>query len=81
MGKKKRIEWVDIVKYVCIIMVMLSHLETRTEVWRALYTTVLNNVVASSVFCLGLSLALSVILILPAYVINRWFPFIVGRCK
>ena len=45
------------------------------------YTTVLNNVVASSVFCLGLSLALSVILILPAYVINRWFPFIVGRCK
>ena len=38
MGKKKRIEWVDIVKYVCIIMVMLSHLETRTEVWRAFYT-------------------------------------------
>ena len=37
MGKKKRIEWVDIVKYVCIIMVMLSHLETRTEVWRAFY--------------------------------------------
>ncbi len=29
MGKNKRIEWVDIVKYVCIIMVMLSHLETR----------------------------------------------------
>lgn len=40
MGKKKRIEWVDIVKYVCIIMVMLSHLETRTEVWRAFYTPV-----------------------------------------
>ena len=38
MGKKKRIEWVDIVKYVCIIMVMLSHLETRTEIWRAFYT-------------------------------------------
>ena len=45
------------------------------------YATVLNNVVASSVFCLGLSLVLSVILILPAYVINRWFPFIVGRSK
>ena len=38
MGKNKRIEWVDIVKYVCIIMVMLSHLETRTEVWRVFYT-------------------------------------------
>ena len=38
MGRKKIIEWVDIVKYVCIIMVMLSHLETRTEVWRAFYT-------------------------------------------
>lgn len=37
MGRKKRIEWVDTVKYVCIIMVMLSHLETRTEVWRAFY--------------------------------------------
>ena len=38
MGRKKRIEWVDTFKYVCIIMVMLSHLETRTEVWRAFYT-------------------------------------------
>lgn len=38
MGKNKRIEWVDIVKYVCIIMVMLSHLETRTEVWSAFYS-------------------------------------------
>lgn len=38
MGQAKRIEWVDIVKYVCIIMVMLSHLETRTEIWSAFYT-------------------------------------------
>lgn len=45
------------------------------------YSVVLNSVVASSVFCLGLSLALSVILIIPAYIINRWFPFIVGRSK
>lgn len=43
------------------------------------YSTVLNSVVTSSVFCLGLSLILSVILIVPAYIINRWFPFIVGR--
>lgn len=38
MGQAKRIEWVDIVKYICIIMVMLSHLETRTEIWSAFYT-------------------------------------------
>lgn len=38
MGQTKRIEWVDIVKYVCIIMVMLSHLETRTGIWSVFYT-------------------------------------------
>lgn len=38
MGQEKRIEWVDIVKYVCIIMVMLSHLETRTDIWSAFYS-------------------------------------------
>ena len=38
MGQAKRIEWVDIVKYVCIIMVMLSHLETRTEIWSVFYS-------------------------------------------
>lgn len=45
------------------------------------YTAVLNNTVASSVFCLALSLILSVVLIVPAYIINRWFPFIVGRSR
>lgn len=38
MSHGKRIEWVDVVKYVCIIMVMLSHLETRTEIWSAFYS-------------------------------------------
>lgn len=38
MGRNKRIEWVDIVKYVCIIMVMLSHLETRSEIWSVFYS-------------------------------------------
>lgn len=45
------------------------------------YSAVLNNTVASSIFCLALSLILSVVLIIPAYIINRWFPFIVGRRK
>lgn len=43
------------------------------------YTAILNNTVVSSIFSLALSLALSVILIIPAYIINRWFPFVVGR--
>ena len=43
------------------------------------YTMVLSNVVVSSVFCLGFSLVLSVVLMIPAYIINRWFPFIIGR--
>ena len=38
MERAKRIEWVDTVKYVCIIMVMLSHLETRTNIWCAFYS-------------------------------------------
>lgn len=43
------------------------------------YAAVLNSTVASSVFALCFSLALSVILIVPIYIINRWFPFVLGR--
>jgi fucose 4-O-acetylase-like acetyltransferase len=35
---KKRIEWVDIGKYICIMFVMLSHLESRTELLYLFYT-------------------------------------------
>lgn len=38
MGISKRIVWVDVVKYICILMVMLSHLEARTDVWNTFYT-------------------------------------------
>ena len=43
MRKTNRIEWVDVVKYVCIIMVMLSHLETNTEIWRTVCGPVVLN--------------------------------------
>ena len=33
-----RIDWVDIVKYVCIMMVMVSHLESRTDILKTFYT-------------------------------------------
>lgn len=45
------------------------------------YGMVLGNTVASSLFCLALALVLSIVLIIPAYIINRWLPFIVGRRK
>lgn len=45
------------------------------------YRGVLGNEVASSVFCLGLAIILSVLLIVPACIINKWFPFILGRKK
>ena len=38
MASEKRIEWIDLVKYVCIIMVMLSHLESRTKIWSEFYS-------------------------------------------
>lgn len=34
----KRIDWVDTVKFICIIFVILSHLETCTNFWTAFYT-------------------------------------------
>lgn len=43
------------------------------------YTMILNSTFASSIFCLLLSLGLTVILIIPTYIINRWFPFVMGR--
>lgn len=36
--KKSRIIWVDVVKYICIIMVILSHLEANTDVWNIFYS-------------------------------------------
>ena len=44
-----------------------------------LYSMILGNVVLSSIFALVFSLSLSVILIIPAFIINKWFPFIIGR--
>lgn len=38
MVQKQRIVWLDVVKYICIIMVMLSHLEADTDLWYAFYS-------------------------------------------
>ena len=38
MADKKRIEWVDIIKYICIMGVITSHLESNTDMIYALYS-------------------------------------------
>lgn len=43
------------------------------------YTEILENVMASSVFAICFAVILSFILIIPIYIINRWFPFLLGR--
>ena len=44
-----------------------------------IYTAIMANVFVSSISAILFSLALSVILIVPAYIINRFFPFVVGK--
>lgn len=39
MSTGKRIEWVDISKFICIMFVMLSHLESRTVFLRTFYNS------------------------------------------
>lgn len=46
---------------------------------RNLYAMVLDNVVTSSIFCFVFALVLSVVLMVPTYIINRWCPGIMGR--
>ena len=45
----------------------------------SVYVTVLGSTVLSSIFALLFALLLSVLLIIPALIINKWFPFIMGR--
>lgn len=44
-----------------------------------LYSYCLSNAFISSVLAIIIGLIISVILIVPAYIINRWFPWMVGR--
>ncbi|OWV21575.1 hypothetical protein B7982_10705 [Fibrobacter sp. UWB2] len=45
------------------------------------YQTILNNELYSSLFAIALTLLLSLILIIPALIINKYFYFIIGRKK
>lgn len=43
------------------------------------YTACLNNVAASSVLAVLITVTMSFMLIIPAMLINRWFPWVLGR--
>ncbi|SEA01817.1 Fucose 4-O-acetylase [Pseudobutyrivibrio sp. ACV-2] len=45
------------------------------------YSTCLNNVLYSSLLAIIITIFLSIVLIIPAYCINRWFPWVVGRTR
>lgn len=44
-----------------------------------LYNAILGNVLLSNLFALAFTFILSLLLLIPAYIINRWFPFVLGR--
>lgn len=44
-----------------------------------LYGAVLGNTLYSSLFAVVFTLVLSLVLTIPTYIINRWFPFVLGR--
>lgn len=45
----------------------------------SIYADILGNVFISSLFSILLTVLLSIILIIPIWIINRWFPFLIGR--
>ena len=44
-----------------------------------LYKSILNNTLASIAFSIIFAILISLILIIPIYIINRWFPFVLGQ--
>ena len=45
------------------------------------YRFCLNNTLYSSLLAILIAFTISFILLIPAYVINRWFPWVLGRRK
>lgn len=45
------------------------------------YYDVLSNKITSILFAIALAVIVSFILIIPSYIVNRWFPFILGKNK
>lgn len=46
-----------------------------------MYTAILANTLYSNLFAVVFTLLLSLLLLIPTYIINRWLPFVLGRRK
>ena len=44
-----------------------------------LYTLLASNTFLSFAYSLALALAISFVVIIPIYIVNRWFPFLIGK--
>lgn len=49
------------------------------RLFSGVYAQILSNKLTSSLFAICLTVIMSFVLIVPCYVVNRWFPFLVGR--
>lgn len=57
-----------------------SFIETMlTRFAGSFYSAILSNTVYSNLFAVAFTFALSLVLLIPTYIINRWFPFVLGR--
>lgn len=45
------------------------------------YYAILSNKITSILFAIAFTVVVSLILIIPSYIVNRWFPFILGKSK
>lgn len=62
-------------KVIAVVQVVLDKLMPTV------YELILGNAVASGLLSIVITLATSVILIIPAYIIDRWMPWLLGRRK
>ena len=46
-----------------------------------IYEVLLSNEITSSIVAIGITAVISVLLIIPAMIINRWFPWVRGERK
>lgn len=51
------------------------------RVFGTVYAQILSNKLTSSLFAVCFTVVMSFVLIIPCYIVNRWFPFLVGRPK
>lgn len=61
---------------------ILNVIETMLQkIMPEMYSIIHGNVVSENIFVIAVALVMSVLLIIPAWIINKYFPFVLGRRK